>query len=59
MHLGNMQQVGMKLSAEMTSLIRGTFNQLFTKYSGVDGSSCSGGGVSISLGQIELVGPSN
>ena len=39
----------------MTSLVRGTLNQLFTEYSNVDGSSSSGS-VSTSHGQLEMIG---
>jgi hypothetical protein len=49
--------LGLELGAKMTSLVRGTLDQLFTEYSNMDGSSSSGS-VSASQGQLDLVGSS-
>ena len=52
------KSLGMELGAEMTSVVRGTLDQLFTEYSNVDGSSSSRS-VSASQGQLEMIGSSS
>ena len=50
--------LGVELGAKMTSLVRGTLDQLFTEYANMDGSSSSGS-VSASQGQLDFVGSSS